>query len=263
MKLRMVLEKSERDNIESIKGVAYLLRDETSNILFDCGSCEEYINSSYSNLLDLNQVTDIVLGGNLLNKTKGFARLKALHDVLKVGGNPLEQKHLLAHPDVFKPENGEIYSGFNFNKTEEEINKFFKLVLDKNSKYINHNFVYLGEDPTPKQKGDNKNYSEAVSIVYKSPTGIILISGKISSDLEKLVKYAKYVTCSPKIRTFIGCLDLSDKSTEEIENLGKFLQNENIKNIYLFSPLPAEHDGILSKYLKVKEILPNKDYILT
>ena len=263
MNLRMVLEKDERNNSEDIKGVAYLLRDETSTILFDCGSCEDYINSSYSNLINLSDVTDIVLGGNLLNKTKGFARLNALHNVLKSGGNQLEQKHLLAHPDVFKPENGEIYSGSDFNKTEEDINKFFKLVLDKNSKYISHNFVYLGEDLRPKQKGDNKNYSESVSIVYKSPTGIVLISGKISSGLENLIKYAKYVTCSQKIRTFIGSLDLSDKSSEEINSLGKFLQSENVKNIYLFSSLSVEHNEILSKYVNVKPIFSNKDYVLT
>lgn len=263
MKLRMVLEKDERNNPEYIRGVAYLLKDEASTILFDCGSCEDYINSCYSNLINLNDVTDIVLGGNLLNKTKGFARLKALHKALITGGNQLEQKHLLAHPDVFKPENGEIYSGSDFNKTEEEINKFFKLVLDKSSKYISHNFVYLGEDLRPKQKGDNKNYSEAVSIVYKSQKGIVLVSGKISSDLEKLVKYAKYVTCSQEIRTFVGGLDLAYKSSDEIEALGKFLQSEAIKNIYLFSPLPAEHNGILSKYINIEEILPNKDYVLT
>ena len=263
MKLMLVTDTLNNSENTILRGAAYKISDDDISILFDCGCSEEFIKTNYGNSISLSEITTIVLGGNSFNETRGFARLKALRDTLGQDAEARVLKSVLAHPDVFRPRDAEIYAGFKFNKTEEEINKFFNLVLNKNSKYINHNFVYLGEKPMPKKEGDNTDYSDVISIVYKSPKGIIIISGKLTMDLDKVIEYAKYVASVPRVRTFIGSIDLSGKSDFEIQKLGKYLQNEGIKHIYLFSRLAENHTKILEEFVKVDPVVPRKSYILT
>lgn len=262
MRLRIIVEDDKQRDLLSSGEIAYLLEEANSSILFDCGCSEKHIRTKYGSIVDPQKITDIVLAGNKLTNIKGFARLKALRDVFDLAENKSGLKNLLAHPDVFKPKDGEIYMGSIYNKTEEDINKFFNLILDKTSKYINHNFIYLGEKPDKREKGDNKNYSDVVSIIYKSESGLIIISGKLSLKLDNVMEYAKYIASVHKIRTFIGGLNLANNSDDEIENLGKYLQKENLRNLYLFSPLSEHHNVILGKYVHIKTISPNKDYTL-
>ena len=262
MRLRVIVDGDNQKELLSSGGIAYLLEDENSTILFDCGCSEKHIRTKYGNILDVKKVTDIVLAGNKSANIKGFARLNALRYIFDLSENQSKLKNLMAHPDVFKPKDGEIYMGSIYNKTEEDINKFFNLILDKTSKYINHNFIYLGEKPDKKEKGDNKNYSDVISLIYKSNSGLIIISGKLTLSLNKVMEYAKYIASVYKIRTFIGGLNLANNSEDEIENLGKYLQTENLRNLYLFTPLDENHNKILSKYVNIKTIIPNKDYTL-
>ena len=251
--------KSAENCLISEHGLSFYIEDGDIKLLFDCGSSDAFIKNAYNMQIDLANVTDIILSHGHIDHIGGFLRLQALYQKFKLSGIEFNEKKLIAHPNVFKPEDGEIYHGENFTLTQEEIQKFFNLVLTQTPKFLSSKLIYLGEIPIVYEQ-PKQDYIDETALAYKSNDGLVILSGCSHSGVRNILEHAKYVTGENKINTIIGGLYLINRSEDEINELGQYLQGEGIKNIITCHCTDVEAKTILSRYVQIEDVCTGKKY---
>ncbi len=251
--------KSKESCYISEHGLSFYVKDDNTKLLFDCGSSDAFIKNAYNMQIDLADVTDIILSHGHIDHIGGFLRLQALYQKFKLSGIEFNEKKLIAHPNVFKPEDGEIYNGENFTLTQEEIQKFFNLILTNTPKFITSKIVYLGEIPIVYEQ-PKQDYIDETALAYKSKDGLVILSGCSHSGAKNIIEHAKYVTGVNKVNTIIGGLYLINRTEEEINALGKYLQEEEVKVIFPCHCTDVEAKAILSKYIQIEDVCTGKQY---
>lgn len=241
-------------------GLSFFIEEDKVKLLFDCGSSDAFIKNAYNMQIDLSTVTDIILSHGHSDHIGGFFRLQALYEQFQKFGIEFVEKRLLSHPDVFKPENAELYDGQNFKLSKEEVNKFFNLDLEKDAKYITPKLIYLGEIPLLHGKVKKDYIADETALAYKGKDGLIIFSGCSHSGVRNIVERAKYVTGVQKIDTIVGGLYLINRTEDEINELGSYLKTENVKHIYPCHCTDVEAKTILSKYVKIEEVSTGINY---
>lgn len=241
-------------------GLSFFIEEEKTKLLFDCGSSDAFIKNAYDMQIELAKVTDIILSHGHLDHIGGFLRLQALYEEFEKEGLKFDAKRVLAHPDVFKPEDGEIYHGETFTLNADEIQKFFNLALTKDAKFITSQLIYLGEIPIKYENKKMDTIPEETALAFKSKDGLIILSGCSHSGVKNIIEHAKYVTGTEKINTLIGGIYLIDQSEEYITELGIYLQSQGIERIYPCHCTDFEAKAILSKYVQVEDVCTGKKY---
>lgn len=257
----LVDNKKSSDNcLISEHGLSFFIEKEKIKLLFDCGSSDAFIKNAYDMQIELAKVTDIILSHGHLDHIGGFLRLQALYEEFEREGLKFDAKRVLAHPDVFKPKDGEIYHGENFTLNPDEIQKFFNLVLTKDAKFLTPKLIYLGEIPIKYETPKNDAAPEETALAFKSKEGLVILSGCSHCGVKNIIEYAKYVTGVQKINTLIGGIYLINRSEEEVHELGKYLQSQGIKTIYPCHCTDVEAKTILSKYVRIEDVCTGKTY---
>lgn len=251
--------KSAENCLISEHGLSFYIEDGDIKLLFDCGSSDAFIKNAYNMQIDLANVTDIILSHGHIDHIGGFLRLQALYQKFKLSGIEFNEKKLIAHPNVFKPEDGEIYHGENFTLTQEEIQKFFNLVLTQTPKFLSSKLIYLGEIPIVYEQ-PKQDYIDETALAYKSNDGLVILSGCSHSGVRNILEHAKYVTGENKINTIIGGLYLINRSEDEINELGQYLQGEGVKIIFPCHCTDVEAKTILSRYVQIEDVCTGKKY---
>ncbi len=241
-------------------GLSFFIEEGDTKLLFDCGSSDAFIKNAYNMQIDLANVTDIILSHGHFDHIGGFLRLQALYQKFKFAGIQFDEKKLIAHPNVFKPEDGEIYSGENFKLSLEEVQKFFNLILTKSPRYITSKLVYLGEIPIKFGTVKNDYPLDETALAYKSKDGLVIFSGCSHSGVKNIMEHAKYVTSENRINTIIGGLYLINRTEDEINELGEYLKSQNVKRIFPCHCTDLEAKILLSKYVKVEDVCTGKKY---
>jgi len=241
-------------------GLSFLIENEKTKLLFDCGSSDAFIKNAYDMQINLANITDILLSHRHSDHTGGFLRLQTLYEEFDKKGIKFDAKRVLAHPDVFKPENGDIYHSEDFILNHDEVQKFFNLVLTKDAKFLTPKLIYLGEIPIKYNDTKQDAAPEETALAYKSKEGLIILSGCSHSGVRNIIEHAKYITGEQKIHTLIGGLYLINRNEEEINQLGEYLQSQGIKILYPCHCTDVEAKTILSKYVQVEDVYTGKKY---
>lgn len=241
-------------------GLSFFIKEGDVRLLFDCGASDAFIKNAYDMQINLAEVTDIILSHGHLDHIGGFLRLQTLYRKFQNEGVEFDEKRLIAHPDVFKPVDGSIYEGENFNLTKEEVQKFFNLILTKKPRYLTSKLVYLGETPIIYQETKQDYINDETCLAYKSKDGLIIFSGCSHSGIRNIIEHAKYVTGVDKINTIIGGLYLINRNEDEINELGKYLKLQNVEKIYPCHCTDVESKTILSKYVKIEDVCTGQKY---
>lgn len=240
-------------------GLSFYIEDYDLKLLFDCGSSDAFIKNAYNMMVDLDKITDIVLSHSHIDHVGGFLRLQSLYRKFQNAGIDFPSKNIYAHPDVFRPSESNILDNEAKILSEDDMDKFFKLVLTRKPFYITQSLVYLGEIPVGRDVTLDYSPDES-AIAYKSKEGLVIISGCSHSGLDNIVRHAKYVCGEQRVCTVIGGLYLINKSEDYINSIGEFLRNENVRSIYPCHCTDLEAKIILSKYVKIEEISTGKSY---
>lgn len=240
-------------------GLSFFIEDYDTKLLFDCGNSDAFIKNAYNMQIDLANVTDIMLSHSHLDHIGGLMRLQALYQKFKLIGIDFPAKNIIAHPDVFKPKESNILDNEASNLSKEDMDKFFNLVLTNKPMPITNNLMYLGEIPTPKNITSDYSPDES-ALVFKSEDGLVIISGCSHSGIDNIIEHAKYVTGINRINTVVGGLYLINKEEEEINRLGKYLQNQDVKRIFPCHCTDLEAKIILSKYVKIEDVATGQKY---
>ena len=243
-------------------GLSFLIKEGDKQVLFDCGSTDAFIKNAYKMKMDLEHVTDIVLSHSHRDHVGGFVKLRSLYSSFKNIGLGISNKNVITHPDVFNDElnseNAAAESCLHFSK--KDIEDFFNLKLTKQPYEITPNLIYLGEIPI-KYNEVKKDYSpDETVLAYKSKDGLVIISGCSHSGIENIVEQARVVTGENRIHTIIGGFYLINRDSDDINNLGRYLQEQGVKLIYPCHCTDLESKIILSKFVMIKEVSTGRKY---
>ena len=263
MKISVLVDNNSRGEscLISEHGLSFYIEDGDTRLLFDCGSTDAFIKNAYNMQIDLSKLTDVVLSHGHSDHIGGFSRLQALYEQFNKLGIEFTEKRLLSHPDVFKPENTDLYDGHYFKLSREEVDKFFNLDLEKDAKYITSKLVYLGEIPLFYENVKRDYIDDETALAYKGANGLIIFSGCSHSGLKNIIERAKYVCCTSKIDTVVGGIYLINRDESEIHALGKYLQSQHIERIYPCHCTDVEAKAILSKYVKIEDVSTGREYV--
>lgn len=244
-------------------GLSFLVEELDTKLIFDCGTTDAYIKNAYKMDLDLENVTDIVLSHSHLDHIGGFLRLQSLYKKFKFIGINFNQKNVISHPDVFKlvdkSENAAEVAEEELHLAKDKLEEFFNLKLCTEPMNITQKLVYLGEIPVKSEHKSDYTPDE-VALVYKSNDGLVIMSGCSHCGVQNIIEYAKKVTGESRVETLIGGMYLINRSVDEINELGKYLQQQNIKHIYPCHCTDLESKIILSRYVKIEEVSTGKKY---
>ena len=147
------------------------------------------------------------------------------------------------------------------NLSKSELDEFFNLILTAEGRFITKKLIYLGAIPLKYGKVLKDYTPDETALAYKSKKGLVVFSGCSHSGLKNIVERAKYITGEQRIETVVGGIYLINRTEDEINELGRYLQSQNIKHIYPCHCTDVEAKAILSNYVKIEEVSTGRQFI--
>lgn len=233
-------------------GLSFLLENDYHKILFDCGYSDVFIKNAYKLNIDLADLNEIVLSHGHVDHTAGLLKLDSIYRKMLNAGISLNQKTILAHPDVFEPKLNEKAEDIGFPGDSAKLCDIFDVEFSSNPKWITPKLLYSGE--IPKFYNTDYKYKDETVLIFKASKGLVIITGCAHVSIPNIVHYAQKLTDEPRIDTFIGGVYLQNKSEYKIRELGIYLRNLNIQNFYPCHCCDLNAKIILSEYVKLKEV---------
>jgi 7,8-dihydropterin-6-yl-methyl-4-(beta-D-ribofuranosyl)aminobenzene 5'-phosphate synthase len=211
-------------------GLSYLIEYDNKYLLFDTGHSSVFIQNAQSLGIDLQSKVDtIVLSHGHWDHGDGLKYL--------------QNKKLIAHPDVFKQrfrKNDNSYIGLSINK--QQIEAKFRLIAIKEPREINSNIIFLGEIPrlndfeaqtTPfiDQNNQPDFVPDDSALAIISNNRLNIVTGCSHAGICNIIEHAKKVTGFNRIHTVIGGFHLKHNNTQTKRTI-EYFKNQNIENIY-------------------------------
>lgn len=215
------------------------IETEGKKILFDCGYSDVFIKNAWKLSVNLENITDIIISHGHDDHTGGLKFLKLKNKNIK----------LTAHPNIFdsKIDCNNISYGCPVSKSALE--QQFILNLTKDPYFLTKNLCFLGQI--------ENNSSEDIddsALVYKSPKGLVIITGCSHSGIINIIEYAKKVTGSNKIFAVVGGLHLLDMKQSKIKEITGYLKKEKVEFLYPCHCCDLKSKIVMAQELEIKEV---------
>ncbi|MGF1908607.1 MBL fold metallo-hydrolase [Vibrio kasasachensis] len=248
-------------------GVSYLISEGDTKILFDVGYSDIFIQNAKKmneSLLDINYVV-ISHGHN--DHTGGLVPLVKFISESRTEGSYCLTPTVVSHPDAFsyKECSGEeIGSILDGNK----ISKYFNTHLTHEPLWITDKLVFLGEiertndfeniEPIGQCEHIDSMLDDYVkddsALVYKSPQGLVIITGCSHAGICNIIEYAKKVCCDDRVLDVIGGFHLLEPTKAQSEGTLHYFEEQSINNIHPCHCTSLEYKIKLSKSSDVKDV---------
>ena len=240
MKVTVLVENNTRIDKYLLGEPALSLFIETKNkkILFDCGYSDVVIKNAEKLGIELNQLDYIVLSHGHNDHSGGLKFLPP---------NPATK--LIAHPNIFDYKMDENNVEYSCPIKQEELSQKYNLILTKEPYQLEENLYFLGEI-----KNNTSSDIDDSAIVYKSPSGLVIITGCSHAGILNTLRQAQRITQEDKIFTIIGGLHLIAKNDTQINKFGIFMEEGDISHIYPCHCCDLHSKILLSKFAIIKEV---------
>ncbi|HSA38062.1 MAG TPA: MBL fold metallo-hydrolase [Methanoregula sp.] len=228
-------------------GLSFLLETAGRTILFDTGLSGLFLANAEKMGISCADLDVLVLSHGHIDHTGGllaFARHRdgTTPDALKP---PLPA--LVAHPRCFWPKendgrkNGSAVSG-------EEVRRQFAVNLSDTPVWITDDLVFLGEIPRqfafeladpgmrritlPDGTTEPDQLLDDSALAYRSPGGIVIITGCSHAGICNITDYAKNVCGEQKVRDIIGGLHLIRPDAERMKKTTGYLGSLSLEALH-------------------------------
>ncbi len=263
-------------------GLSFFIEDEIKDIriLFDTGYSDVFIKNADKMGIDLSDITHIILSHGHEDHTWGLQQYidRFGADLLQKAVKP----KLIAHPLCLAPKVID-HKQIGMLIQENELRKYFDLVLSTEPVWLNESLVFLGEiarvnsfenrNPIGITQIDGMDRADYLlddtALAYKTEVGLFVIPGCAHSGICNIIEHAKKVfneadklnvpnkTIKPpgvRVKGLIGGLHLLDPGSELLDRTMEYLANTGIKEINACHCTDLASKIALSKVADIVEI---------
>ncbi len=249
-------------------GVSYFIEDGSKKILFDVGYSNLFIENAFKmgiNLLDLDFV---ILSHGHLDHTWGLDPLVRLITEAKIEGIDHKTPALLAHPDAFLSRKigglGEI--GPLLSKVQ--LSRHFEIVSSRDPVWLTDRLVFLGEierendfeaksplGKTSTEKGDEDDFlMDDTALAYRSPEGLVIISGCSHSGICNIVEQAKRIIGEKRVVDIVGGLHLLDPPEGQMRETLRYFERIRPREVHACHCTDLASKVALARVANLKEV---------
>lgn len=218
-------------------GLSFLIEDENLSVLFDTGYSDIFIKNAQKMGKDLTHLDFIVLSHSHLDHTWGMEPLIRYFAELEIESLPFLRPGLIAHPECLTSASAEGFREFGTLISKEKLAKQFDLHLAQTPLFLDDHLIFLGEIPRTndfeghltfgKKDGthDEDHVIEDSALVYKTPKGLVIITGCSHSGICNIIDYAKKICDDERILDVIGGFHLQNPSKSQLEGTVSYLKD--------------------------------------
>jgi len=220
-------------------GVSYLVEVDGKKILFDVGYSDAFITNARKLAIDLLDVDFIVLSHAHLDHTWGLIPLIRLYTEALIEGLRAKKPTLVTHPLTLSSRTYDDLTEAGSLLQEDKLCGYFHLELSREPVYLTEQLVFLGEiersndfeakSPMGKilEAGVEKDdfLLDDSALTYKSPDGLVIITGCSHAGICNIVEYAKKVCGDDRVVDVIGGFHLLDPSEEQLQGTMAYMKS--------------------------------------
>ncbi|MEA3440005.1 MAG: MBL fold metallo-hydrolase [Chloroflexota bacterium] len=220
-------------------GISYLIEAEGQKILFDVGYSDAFIINARKLSINLLDVDIVVLSHGHLDHTWGLFPLVQLYTEGMIEQHQQKRSRLVTHPNTLStrrlgdlPEIGSLL-------LEDKLSGYFDLELSRKPVHLTERLIYLGEiertnefeaqQPIGKVLAGGVETDDFLvddsALVYRSPGGLVIISGCAHSGICNIVEYARKVCDDDRVVDIIGGFHLLDPPKEQLQSTIEYMKS--------------------------------------
>jgi 7,8-dihydropterin-6-yl-methyl-4-(beta-D-ribofuranosyl)aminobenzene 5'-phosphate synthase len=249
-------------------GVSYFIEDKGGRVLFDVGYSDVFIRNAQKMNIDLLDIDFLVLSHGHLDHTWGLDPLIRLYTEATIEGIDYRKPTLVTHPLTLltKALNGLEEIGSTIS--EEKLSRHFQVKLSKDPVWLNDKLVFLGEirrkndfeakssiGKVVKDNFEEDDYlMDDSALAYKSPRGLVIITGCSHAGICNIVEYAKEICEDDRIIDIVGGFHLLNPPEEQLQGTLEYMKALQPTEVHACHCTDLSSKIALSKVVNLKEV---------
>jgi 7,8-dihydropterin-6-yl-methyl-4-(beta-D-ribofuranosyl)aminobenzene 5'-phosphate synthase len=249
-------------------GVSYFIEVEGKKVLFDVGYSDAFIANAKKLSIDLLNLDFVVLSHGHLDHTWGLVPLVQLHTEGVTEGLQVKKPKLVTHPLTFSHRASGDLVEIGSLLSEDKLADHFNLELSKSPMHLTERLVFLGEiertngfeakNPIGKilENGIEKDdfVIDDSALAYKSPQGLVIITGCSHSGICNIIEYAKKICEDKRVVDIIGGFHLLDPSPEQLQGTKNYMKSLRPGSVHACHCTDLNSKMALSSVVDLKEV---------
>jgi 7,8-dihydropterin-6-yl-methyl-4-(beta-D-ribofuranosyl)aminobenzene 5'-phosphate synthase len=249
-------------------GVSYLIRDGSTQVLFDVGYSGAFIANAHKMDVRLLQTDFIVLSHGHLDHTWGLDLLLKLYTEAALESLPFTRPTLVAHPHVFHTKSIEGLGEIGCTVPESKLKRHFGMRLAKTPWWLTDKLVFLGEI----ERNNDFENTEPVGMVhgpagpvpdflvddtalaYKGEDGLVIVTGCSHAGICNIIEYARKICGEERIADVIGGFHLTQSSRRQLEKTVEYFGNLRPARVHACHCVDLYAKIALSKVANLEEV---------
>ncbi len=226
--------------------LSFVIETENKKILLDTGYSDLFLKNAAKMNMNLLDVDEIVISHGHNDHTMGLIPYIKYIMEKKDEGMKIEKPILRMHPYALIPKMDSKIGNIGMMISKTQLEHHFNVMTSKEPVHITDRLVFLGEierqndfeivDNPRKINIEGQEIDDILlddtALVYKSPKGLIIITGCSHSGICNICSYAKKACQDDRTIDIIGGLHLQNPSEERLEKTIKYLKENSIKQLH-------------------------------
>ncbi len=249
-------------------GISLFIEQGGKRILLDVGYSDVFMINAQKMNIDLRSLDYVVLSHGHLDHTWGLDPLVRLYTESDIEGIPHKRPTILAHPLTFFSKTADDIKEIGSLISRDKLSKHFIIKLSKNPIWLTERMLFLGQierkndfeckkpiGSIMKPDGEEPDYLyDDTALVYKSPQGLVIITGCSHSGICNIVEQAKKLCKEERVIDIVGGLHLLDPSKEQLQGTLEYMKKLNPKQMHACHCTDLQSKIALSKVVNLKEV---------
>jgi 7,8-dihydropterin-6-yl-methyl-4-(beta-D-ribofuranosyl)aminobenzene 5'-phosphate synthase len=246
MRLTLLVDNNAGHGLFGEWGLSFFIEADGKKILFDTGASDLFLKNAAHLKIDLLNLDYLIFSHGHYDHTWGLDFLLQNFLAARI---PLDQRPtLIAHPGALIPKFRDDGSEFGMLIHESTLERNLKSTLTSKPFQLTENLFFLGEIPrkfdfeskTPlghtvaSGKSTADYLLDDTVLAYKTPKGLIVITGCSHSGICNIIDYAREVCREDKVIDIIGGFHLTDLKSDDPKLTGtsRYLKELNPAQIH-------------------------------
>jgi len=248
-------------------GISLYIEQGGKRLLLDVGYSDIFIKNAQKMNIDLRTLDYVVLSHGHQDHTWGLDPLVRLYTESQIEGIPHKRPKVLAHPEAFF---SKIIDDMEIGSllSRDKLSKNLPVELSKDPLWLTEKILFLGEIERKndfegkkpigsiiKPEGKEPDYLyDDTALAYKSPQGLVIITGCSHSGICNIVEQAKKLCKEERVIDIVGGLHLLEPSKEQLQGTLEYMKKLNPKQMHACHCTDLNSKIALSKVVNLKEV---------